>query len=141
MSMKFDSGSLRHFLRHFLRHSTTTYDNLRQPTTTYDNLRQSTTIYDIFGSSTTRQSDATAIKYVFFILVIYVMAFTTHIFHILAKDLSDRTSLHSINYAKTGSKLLFVILSYITAFYGVFQRRATRHRPPTLTGKPYAGQR
>jgi hypothetical protein len=50
------------------------------------------------------------------------MAFTTHIFVIPAKDLSDRTSLHSINYTKTGYMLLFVILSYITAFYGVFQQ-------------------
>jgi hypothetical protein len=50
------------------------------------------------------------------------MAFTTLIFLFPAKDLSDRTSLHSITYTKTGYMLLFVILSYITAFYGVFQR-------------------
>jgi hypothetical protein len=48
-------------------------------------------------------------KNVFLILVIYVKALTTHIFLIPAKDLSDRTGLHSINYAKTGSMLLFVI--------------------------------
>jgi hypothetical protein len=85
-----------------LRQPTTTYDILRQPTTTYDKLRQPTTTYDIFGSSTTCHSDATAKKYVLSILVTIVMVCTTHIFLIPAKDLSDRTSLHSINYAKTG---------------------------------------
>jgi hypothetical protein len=118
-----------------LRQPTTIYDNLRQSTTTYGNLRQPTTIYDIFGSSTTFQIDATAIKYVFFILLTIVMVFTTQIILIPANDLSDRTSLHSINYAKTGYMLLFVILSYTTAFYGVFLRPTRNGGSATTTNR------
>jgi hypothetical protein len=68
------------------------------------------------------------------------MVFTTHIILIPANDLSDKTSLHSINYAKKGYMLLFVIVTYKTAFYGVFLdcafvfRRRLAHVSPKARG-------
>jgi hypothetical protein len=80
------------------------YGILQQSTASYGILRHSTAFtaftafYGIFGSSTACHSDATAIKYVFLILVLFVIAFTTHIFRF-----------HSINYAKTGYSLSLVV--------------------------------
>jgi hypothetical protein len=50
-----------------LQHSTAFYGILRHLTASYGILRH---VNGIFGSSTACQSDATAIKYVFFILVL-----------------------------------------------------------------------
>jgi hypothetical protein len=69
------------------------------------------------------------------------MALTTLIFLIPAKDLSDRTSLHSIIFAKTGSLLLFVIQSYITAFYGVFQAAKEYNIPTVVINQALSGER
>jgi hypothetical protein len=97
-------GILRHSTAFYiiLHHFTALYGILWHFTVFYGMLGHSTAFYGIFGSSTAWQSDTTAIKYIVLILVLYVMAFTTHIFRIPAKALSDRTSLHSNNSAKTG---------------------------------------